>query len=70
MNARLSDVHGEMTEKQKRALEKSEFTIRDQTKELNDTRLKLSKLSDIVDKQSTQIDTLQSDLSYVEFLHR
>ena len=65
MTARLSDVQGELSEKQKRALEKSEFTIREQTKELNDTRLKLSKLSDIVDKQSTQIETLQSDLSLV-----
>ncbi|CAF5056532.1 unnamed protein product, partial [Rotaria magnacalcarata] len=35
MTARLSDVQGELSEKQKRALEKSEFTIRDQTKELN-----------------------------------
>ena len=63
MAARLSDVQGELSEKQKRALEKSEFTIRDQTKELNETRTKLSKLSDIVDKQSTQIQSLQSDLS-------
>jgi hypothetical protein len=63
MTARLSDVQGELTEKQKQTLEKSEFTIREQTKELNDTRLKLSKLSDIVDRQSTQIDNLQSDLS-------
>ena len=63
MTARLSDVQGELSEKQKRALEKSEFTIREQTKELNDTRLKLSKLSDIVDKQSTQIESLQSDLA-------
>ena len=63
MTARLSDVQGELSEKQKHALEKSELTIREQTKELNETRLKLSKLSDIVDKQSTQIETLQSDLS-------
>ncbi|CAF2530410.1 unnamed protein product [Rotaria sp. Silwood2] len=63
MTARLSDVQGELSEKQKHALEKSELTIREQTKELNDTRLKLSKLSDIVDKQSAQIETLQSDLS-------
>ena len=63
MTARLSDVQGELSEKQKYALEKSEATIREQTKELNETRLKLSKLSDIVDKQTTQIETLQSDLS-------
>jgi hypothetical protein len=62
MTARLSDVHGELSEKQKRALEKSDSTIRDQTKELNTTRLKLSKLSDIVDKQSAKIESLQSDL--------
>ena len=63
MTARLSDVHGELSDKQKYALEKSEATIREQTKELNETRLKLSKLSDIVDKQTVQIETLQSDLS-------
>jgi hypothetical protein len=63
MTARLSDLQGELSEKQKQALEKSELTIREQTKELNDTRLKLSKLSEIVDQQSTQIETLQSDLS-------
>jgi hypothetical protein len=63
MTARLSDVQGELSEKQKHVLEKSELTIREQTKELNDTRLKLSKLSDIFDKQSAQMETLQSDLS-------
>lgn len=63
MTARLSDVQGELSEKQKQALEKSELTIREQLKELNDTRLKLSKLSDIVDRQSAHIETLQSDLS-------
>ncbi|CAF3923258.1 unnamed protein product [Rotaria magnacalcarata] len=68
MTARLSDVQGELSEKQKQALEKSELTIREQAKELNDTRLKLSKLSDIVDKQSTQIETLQSDLSKSKIL--
>ncbi|CAF4193645.1 unnamed protein product, partial [Rotaria socialis] len=68
MTARLSDVQGELSEKQKQALEKSELTIREQTKELNDTRLKLSKLSDIVDKQSTQIESLQSDLSKSKIL--
>jgi len=63
MTARLSDLQGELTEKQKRQLEKSEATIREQTKELNETRLKLSKLSDIVDKQTQQIESLQTDLS-------
>ncbi|CAF3734268.1 unnamed protein product [Adineta steineri] len=63
LNARLSDVNGELTDKQKRALEKSDTTIRDQTKELNTTRVKLSKLSDIVDKQSAKIESLQTDLA-------
>lgn len=63
MTARLSDFQGELSERQKQALEKSEFTIREQTKELNDTRLKLSKLSDIVDKQSAQMESLQADLA-------
>ncbi|UJR35066.1 hypothetical protein I4U23_027842 [Adineta vaga] len=68
MTARLSDVQGELSDKQKQALEKSESTIREQTKELNETRLKLSKLSDIVDKQTTQIETLQSDLTKSKIL--
>jgi hypothetical protein len=63
MTARLSDVQGELSEQQKQTLEKSELIIREQTKELNDTRLKLSKLSDIIDQQTTQIDVLQSDLA-------
>ena len=63
MTARLSDLQGELTEKQKRTLEKSEATVREQSKELNDTRLKLARLSEIVEKQTTQIDTLQSDLT-------
>ena len=61
MAARLSDVHGELSEKQKHALEKTESTVREQIQELNETRLKLSKLSDIVDKQSGQLDTVQSN---------
>jgi GTPase involved in cell partitioning and DNA repair len=62
-NARLSDIQAESNEKHKRALQKCEFTIRDQTRDLHETRTKLSKLSDIVDKQTKQIRTLQSDLS-------
>lgn len=65
MTARLSDIQGELSEKQKQALEKSEATIREQSKDLNETRLKLAKLSEIVEQQSTQIDTLQSDLAYI-----
>ncbi|CAF0844729.1 unnamed protein product [Adineta steineri] len=68
MTARLSDVQGELSEKQKQTLEKSEVTIREQNKELNETRLKLSKLSDIVDKQTSQIQTLQTDLSKAKVL--
>jgi hypothetical protein len=63
MTARLSDIQGELTEKQKQILEKNELTIREQTKELNETRLKLSKLSDIIEQQSTQIQILQTDLT-------
>ena len=64
MTARLSDIQGELSEKQKQNLERSEATIREQSKELNETRLKLAKLSDIVDQQSTQMETLQADLAY------
>ncbi|CAF0926556.1 unnamed protein product [Didymodactylos carnosus] len=62
-SARLSDVQGELSEKQKRQLEKNETLIREQTRELGDTRSKLSKLSDIVDKQSHHIELLQTDLT-------
>ena len=63
MNARRSDVQGELSDKQKRTLEKNDNTIRDQTKELSATRVKLSKLSDIVDKQAAKIESLQTELS-------
>lgn len=63
MAARLSDVRGELSDKQKRSLEKCETTIQDQAKELGETRLKLSKLSEIVDKQTHHIEALTSDLA-------
>ena len=63
MNARQSYVQGELSDKQKRTLEKNDNTIRDQTKELSATRVKLSKLSDIVDKQAAKIESLQTELS-------
>lgn len=63
MTARLSDIQGELTQQQKQSLEKSQMTINEQNKELNETRIKLSKLSDIVDQQSTQIKNLQEDLT-------
>ncbi|CAF0927876.1 unnamed protein product [Didymodactylos carnosus] len=66
--ARLSDVQGELSEKQKRQIEKNETLIREQTRELGDTRSKLSKLSDIVDKQSRQIESLQTDLTKAKAL--
>ena len=70
MTARLSDLQGELTEKQKRTLEKSETTVREQSKELNDTRAKLARLSEIVEKQTSQIDSLQNDLRSEQWSRR
>lgn len=60
--AKYSDVQSEMTDKQKRELEKNRALIHEQTRELSDTRGQLSKLSEIVDGQTKQMNTLKSDL--------
>ncbi len=62
--AKLTDVQGEMTEKQKRELEKNKSLVHEQTRELSDTRSQLVKLSEIVEKQALQIETLKCELKY------
>ncbi len=61
-SAKLSDTHGEMTEKQKRELEKNRQLILDQQKELGVTRAQLAKLSEIVEKQTKQLDSVNPEL--------
>ena len=61
--AKYSDVQSEISEKQKRELEKSRALIHEQTRELSETRSQLSKLSEIVETQTKQITTLKSDLA-------
>lgn len=62
-SAKLSDVHGELTEKQKRELERNKQLVIEQQRELSDNRAQLAKLSEIVDKQTKQLDTLKTELS-------
>lgn len=61
-SAKLSDTHGEMSEKQKRELERNKQTVIEQQKELSVTRAQLAKLSEIVDKQTAQLDSVQPEL--------
>ncbi|CAF0756552.1 unnamed protein product [Brachionus calyciflorus] len=62
-SAKLSDIHGEMTEKQKRELERNKQLVIEQQRELSDNRAQMAKLSEIVDKQTKQLDTLRVELS-------
>lgn len=62
-SAKLSDVHGELTEKQKRELERNKQLVIEQQRELSDNRAHMAKLSEIVDKQTKQLDQLRVELS-------
>ena len=62
-SAKLSDVHGEMTEKQKRELERNKQLVLEQQRELSDNRAQMAKLSEIVDKQTKQSELLKTELS-------
>jgi hypothetical protein len=61
--AKYSDVQSEISEKQKRELEKSKALIHEQTRELSQSRSQLSKLSEIVESQNKQIATFKTDLT-------
>lgn len=62
-SAKLSDTHGEMTDKQKRELEKNKQMVQDQQKELSVTRAQLAKLSEIVERQTEQLDSVNPELT-------
>ncbi len=66
-SAKLSDVHGEMTEKQKRELERNKQLVLEQQRELSDNRAQLAKLSEIVDKQTKQLEAIKNELKYKQF---
>lgn len=68
-SAKLSDVHGEMTEKQKRDLERNKQLVIEQQRELSDNRAQMVKLSEIVDKQTKQLDCFRVELRYCFKLH-
>ncbi|RNA12864.1 forkhead-associated domain-containing 1-like, partial [Brachionus plicatilis] len=62
-SAKLSDIHGEMTDKQKRELERNKLLVVEQQRELSDNRAQMAKLSEIVDKQTRQLDALRVELN-------
>jgi chromosome segregation ATPase len=62
-SAKLSDVQGELTEKQKRELERNKQLVIEQQRELSDNRGQMAKLSEIVDKQTKQLETLKIELT-------
>jgi hypothetical protein len=62
VSAKLTDTHSELPEKQKRELERNKILLIEQTRELADNRAKLAKLSEIIDKQNQQVETLKSEL--------
>ncbi|XP_033104627.1 forkhead-associated domain-containing protein 1-like isoform X2 [Anneissia japonica] len=61
-SARLSDLTGELSEKQKLEIENSRVTIRQQDAELSTQRQQLMKLSELVDQQSAKITSMQQEL--------
>ncbi|XP_071805645.1 forkhead-associated domain-containing protein 1-like isoform X1 [Asterias amurensis] len=61
-SARLSDMTGELNERQKEELENNRVLIRDQDAELTTQRQQLVKLSELVDKKTSEIERLIKDL--------
>lgn len=62
-SAKLSDTHGEMSEKQKRELERNKSLVIEQQKELSVTRAQLAKLSEIVERQTEQLEQVSPELT-------
>ena len=61
-SARLSDMTGELNERQKEELENNRILIRDQEAELTTQRQQLVKLSELVDKKTAEVEKLVKDL--------
>ncbi|XP_075762740.1 forkhead-associated domain-containing protein 1 [Pelodiscus sinensis] len=64
--ARMSDMIGELSEKQKMELEQNLILIRSQESELNMLREKLSEMSDLVDKKDKDLRTSAEELRYAK----
>ncbi|KAL8571126.1 hypothetical protein ACOMHN_010587 [Nucella lapillus] len=62
-SARLSDISGEMSESQKRDMEKHRDLLCRRDAELTELRQQMVKLSKIIDKQKEDITSLQEELS-------
>lgn len=61
--ARMSDMAGELSDKQKQKLEQYEERIRDQDSELEGQRKQLMQLSALVDEQQKEINSREDKLS-------
>ncbi|XP_022090335.1 forkhead-associated domain-containing protein 1-like isoform X2 [Acanthaster planci] len=61
--ARLSDMTGELNERQKEELEDSRLQVREQEAELTTQRQQLVKLSELVDKKTAETERLVKDLA-------
>lgn len=62
-SAKLTDIQGEMTEKQKRELERNKSLVIEQQRELSEHRAQMAKLSEIVEKQTKQLESLKIELN-------
>ncbi|KAK7094158.1 forkhead-associated domain-containing protein 1-like isoform X2 [Littorina saxatilis] len=61
-SARLSDISGEMSESQKREMEKNRELLGRRDTEMTELRQQMAKLSKIIDKQKDEVKTLQEEL--------
>ncbi|XP_067423586.1 forkhead-associated domain-containing protein 1 isoform X2 [Emydura macquarii macquarii] len=64
--ARMSDMIGELSEKQKMELEQNLILVRSQESELNVLREKLSEMSDLVDKKDKDLRTSHEELRHAK----
>ncbi|XP_048681050.2 forkhead-associated domain-containing protein 1 isoform X2 [Caretta caretta] len=62
--ARMSDMIGELSEKQKMELERNLILVRSQESELNELREKLFEMSDLVDKKDKDLRTSAEELRH------
>ncbi|XP_078095883.1 forkhead-associated domain-containing protein 1-like [Mustelus asterias] len=61
-NARMSDLAGELSEKQKAALEQNRAMVRGQALELNTLHQRLAKMSQLVDMKSAELQDKNAEL--------
>nr|XP_048681050.1 forkhead-associated domain-containing protein 1 isoform X2 [Caretta caretta] len=64
--ARMSDMIGELSEKQKMELERNLILVRSQESELNELREKLFEMSDLVDKKDKDLRTSAEELRHAK----